>query len=177
MTAKVFLSANEVAHDSFLLAHKIFTSGYRPDAIIALWRGGSPIGIVVHEFMAFKGVDCYHSIVKCTSYTGIGTSGAPVVESIDHVRKRLTSNSKVLVVDDIFDTGRTAACMLEELHKTTPHVRFAVPYYKPSKNTTVIEPDYYVRATDSWLVFPHELSGLSAEEIRRKDPFVHSLLY
>jgi hypothetical protein len=43
-------------------------------------------------------------------------------------------------------------------------------YYKPSRNRTALPPDYYVTATEDWLVFPHELKGLTHEEIRRFKP-------
>jgi hypothetical protein len=52
-----------------------------------------------------------------------------------------------------------------------------MPYYKPSRNTTTFAPDYYVRETDHWLVFPHELMDLTPDEIRTKDPFLHDLLF
>ena len=44
-------------------------------------------------------------------------------------------------------------------------MRVATPWYKPAKNVTDITPDYYVHETDAWLVFPHELVGLTPEEI------------
>jgi hypothetical protein len=177
MIAKTYLSANDVTRDSFLLARRIFDSGFRPDALIALWRGGSPVGIAVQEFLRVKGVDCYHTVVKCTSYTGIGMAGTPAIENMDYVRAVLRPDSRVLVVDDIFDSGATARCIKAELNKTTPHVRFAMPYFKPSHNVTTFAPDYYVRETDHWLVFPHELMDLTPDEIRAKDPFLYDLLF
>jgi hypothetical protein len=45
-------------------------------------------------------------------------------------------------------------------------VKVACPWYKPSRNMTDITPDFYVHATDKWLVFPHEMQGLTLEEIR-----------
>ena len=177
MTAKKYLTANEITHDSFELAHEIYRNGFIPDAIIALWRGGSPIGIAVHEYMKMKGVKCYHTVVKCTSYTGIETSGTPEIENIDFVMKHVGRDANVLVVDDIFDTGRTAACMKSVLGKISSNVKIATLYFKPSRNTTDFEPDFFVRKTDAWIVFPHELEGLSREEIRAKDPFIHDLLF
>ncbi len=177
MPPKTYLSSNEVTRDSFLLANIIWSSGFRPDAIIALWRGGSPVGIAVQEFLRMKGVDCYHTIVKCSSYTGIEASHEPVVENMGYVRAVLRPNGKVLVVDDIFDTGSTARRVKLELATTTADVRFATLYFKPSRNSTPFKPDYYVRETDRWLVFPHELMDLTPDEILEKDPFVHGLLF
>jgi hypothetical protein len=46
------------------------------------------------------------------------------------------------------------------------NMKVATPWYKPTKNVTDITPDYYVHETDAWLVFPHELVGLTQQEIR-----------
>jgi len=46
-------------------------------------------------------------------------------------------------------------------------VKLATLYYKPKHNVTDIEPDYFLYKTDKWLVFPHELIGLSHEEIMK----------
>ena len=41
-------------------------------------------------------------------------------------------------------------------------------YYKPLRNETAIKPDYWQVESDDWIVFPHELEGLTEEEIREK---------
>ena len=177
MPPKTYLFANDITRDSFVLARNIYDSGFRPDAVLALWRGGTPIGIAIQEFLKVKGVKCYHTAVKCTSYTGIEESGEPVVENIESVMRNIGPDTKVLVVDDIFDTGRTAKCMRDVLTRRTPYVRIATLYFKPSRNTTDMVPDYYVHSTDKWIVFPHEIDGLTEDEIREKDAFLHHLLF
>ena len=178
MTAipKTYLTANDVTRDSFLLAHKVFASGFRPDAVIAIWRGGTPVGVVVQEYLQMRGISCYHTAVKITSYTGIGTHAEPALENMDSVRAQLKPDGGILVVDDIFDSGKTAEAIHRLLRPITPSIRFAMPYYKPANNTTNLTPDYFIREIDSWLVFPHELLGLSPEELRVKDPFIAALL-
>jgi hypoxanthine phosphoribosyltransferase len=173
---KTYLTANDVTRDSFLLAHEVFISGFRPEAVIALWRGGTPVGIVVQEYLQARGIICYHTAVKITSYTGIGAHSPPVLENMDHVRAQLKPGGSVLIVDDIFDSGKTAEAILHLLRPITANIRFAMPYYKPSNNKTRLTPDYFIRETDSWLVFPHELFGLTPDEIRAKDLFIASLL-
>ena len=49
---------------------------------------------------------------------------------------------------------------------TPTDMRIACPWYKPQNNKTDIVPDYYINQSDEWLVFPHEIAGLSEEEIR-----------
>lgn len=54
-------------------------------------------------------------------------------------------------------------------------IRIATVYYKPSRNRSSLTPDYYVRSTDQWLVFPHEVQGLTREEILKHKPVDESL--
>ena len=49
-------------------------------------------------------------------------------------------------------------------------IKVATPWYKPDRNMTDIVPDFFIHETDQWLVFPHELSGLSDEEIASAKP-------
>lgn len=176
MSDKVYLDSNGLTRDSFVLARKVFDSGFVPDLILAIWRGGTPVGIAVHEFLKYQGRDCYHTVVKTCSYTGIGEHGEPEVENLDYVMARLTPESRVLIVDDVFDSGRTAKTLKRLITQRTAFLRFAMLYYKPMRNETNFVPDYFVEETDRWLVFPHELMGLTLDEIREKKPFVYALL-
>ena len=65
MNDKLFISAESLLKDSFKLASKVLSSGYRPTFIIALWRGGAPIGIAVQEFLAVHGIETDNTV----SYT------------------------------------------------------------------------------------------------------------
>ena len=54
----------------------------------------------------------------------------------------------------------------EKARKNIPHeIKMAMPWYKPERNIIGIEPDYFIHKTDDWLVFPHEMDGLTEEEI------------
>ena len=56
MPTKVYLSANEFLLDSFRLGKLVLDSGWRPDVLIALWRGGTPVGVAVHELLLYRGI-------------------------------------------------------------------------------------------------------------------------
>ena len=71
MSEKEFISPTDLIRDSFALAKQIYDSGYRPDVLLVLWRGGTPVGVVVHEYLLFKNIRTYHTAVKATSYSGI----------------------------------------------------------------------------------------------------------
>jgi hypoxanthine phosphoribosyltransferase len=81
MESKVYLDAQTYLRDGWRLARQILDSGWRPDVLLALWRGGAAVGAAVHEFLKVKGLSLRHMPVKCASYTGIGQSQTEVVFS------------------------------------------------------------------------------------------------
>lgn len=167
---KVYISADSLVREAFRLARKIYDTGYRPDAMVVLWRGGTPVGIVLHEYFMFRGIDTYHTVVKASSYKGIGKRTEVVVEHLPALASSLPDNAKVLVIDDIFDSGCTLKKMKTELEQHCSEIKTATLYYKHGFNQTDIEPDFYGCSTQDWIVFPHEICGLSLDEIAEKDP-------
>ena len=115
-------------------------------------------------------------MVKAESYTGIGKRIEPRIEGLELILEQIGSNQAVLVVDDIFDTGCTLLRVCEQLRARTQIVKTAILYYKPACNRTSCEPDFYLWTTDRWIVFPHELAGLTMDEIRQKDDSLPELL-
>lgn len=169
---KTFISANQLLRDSYALALLMLRSGYRPDLIAGIWRGGTPVAIAVHEVCEFAGLSCEHLAIRTASYSGIDQRQSVVVEGLDYLARKCGPHTRLLLVDDVFDSGQSMAAVLDEmlLHCTShmPEVRIAVPYYKPTHNTTNRIPDFYLHESTDWLVFPHELCGLNPEELRQK---------
>ncbi len=176
MADKLFIRADDQVRDSFMLAKQIYDSGFLPDALIVLWRGGTPIGVVIHEYLEYMGIVTYHTAIKVTTYTGIGQRKEPRIEHFDRLFEYLDTNSRVLIVDDIFDSGSTMRKVVDELKPRVQEIRVATLYYKEEANVSGLVPDYYQRKTESWIVFPHELVDLTPAEIRAKDSFVADLL-
>ena len=176
MIEKEFLRADDLVRDSFSLAKRIYDSGFVPDVLLVLWRGGTPVGIVIHEFLLYKGIDTYHTALKVESYVGIGDRVEPRIEYLESLLENVTSESRVLVIDDIFDSGSTMKHVTELLAPSVSEIKIATLYYKKDANTTDITPDFYSRKTDRWIVFPHELVGLSEREIQAKDSVIADLL-
>ncbi len=177
MSQKIYLSAHELLLDSFRLGKLVLDSGWRPDVLIALWRGGTPVGMAVHELLLYRGIPTLHMAVKCQSYQGIGRRGEVVFENAEALLAQIQPQHRVLVVDDIFDSGSTARAALRLLTPRAADVRLATLYWKPNANVTDLRPHYHVRETDAWIVFPHELEGLTPEEIQQKDAQLHHLLF
>lgn len=173
---KVYINAQDFLRDAWRLARLVLDSGWRPDWLIALWRGGTPAGAAVHEFLKCHGVKLRHAAVKCFSYTGIAQSESTVkFEFAEEVFAAIRPGERVLVVDDVFDTGRSAAAVRERLDALGAEMRLGCVYYKPGNNVTSGSPDWYAAIRDQWIVFPHEIDGLTREEVAKKDPVLANL--
>lgn len=182
MDTKTYLDANELLELSFALANQIIESGFVPTHIVGIWRGGSPIGIAVQELLEYRGITTDHIAIRTSSYTGIGQQARQVkVYGLGYLIDTLNAEDRMLVVDDVFDTGKSVEAFLNELQarcrRNTPEtIRIATVFYKPSKNTTDLTPDFYMRETEDWLVFPHEIDGLRPEEIAQHKPSAREIL-
>ena len=168
---KTYITADELVHDSFKLGVQIHNSGFKPDFIVGVWRGGTPVGIAIQEILAYLGNDSDHIAIRTSSYYGLNKQSKEVrVHGIDYLVSNMNAEDKLLIVDDVFDSGRSIKAILDTLNekarKNIPHdIKMAMPWYKPERNIIGIEPDYFIHKTDDWLVFPHEMDGLTEEEI------------
>lgn len=182
MAKKQYLSAQGLLEDSFRLGAEVLNSGFRPTFMIAVWRGGVPMGIAVQEFLDYHGVATDNIAIRTASYSGIDKQSREVsVLGLDYLIKHITHEDALLIVDDVFDTGRSIEAIIQELRQrarlnTPEDIRVAVPYYKPSRNETNRIPDYYLYETDAWLKYPHSLEGLTVEEIRDNRPELYAVL-
>ena len=178
---KLFIQADELLRDSFKLAWQVFESGYRPNYIIGVWRGGAPVGIAVQEFLDVLNVPSDHIAIRTSHYKSMNERDASVqVYGLNYIIKKVEAEDSLLIVDDVHDTGISIQQIVSDIEKAckknTPEIRVATPYFKPSKNKTDRKPDYYLHETDKWLVFPHELEGLSLSEIKANKPEVSDLI-
>ena len=100
---------------------------------------------------------------------------------MDYIVENINADDNVLSVDDVFDSGRSIEAIFNSLAAKTRgnmpnNIKIACPWYKPDRNQTTRTPDDYVNMTDEWLVFPHELKGLSLEELAVGKPYIADLL-
>ena len=181
MTDKHYIGADELLQDSFRLGLEVFKSGFRPDFIVGVWRGGTPVGIAVQEILHVCGIHTDHISIRTSSYEGIGQRGKEVqVHGLDYIIKNINAEDSLLIVDDVFDTGLSVLAILEALKEksrlnTPKDIRIATPWFKPKNNKTSLIPHYFLKESENWLVFPHELDGLSRQEIRDNKPEVKAL--
>ncbi len=178
---KDFLSYQTVRNNAIKLADRIFKQGFVPDVIYVSLRGGAYMGNVISEYFKLVRKDrrpTYYAAVVARSYRDVGEQDKVRVDGWTYDPEYLRSGDKVLLVDDIFDTGRTVNHLVEIImDKGIPRqdVRVAVHDYKLRRYLSrqlPVQPDYYCRfhelATpeqDFWIHYlSHELVGLSEEE-------------
>lgn len=173
---KLFISADQLLRDSMELARRVVASGMRPTFLVAMWRGGAPIGITVQEVLEYHSIRADHIAIRTSYYSGIDVQHKTVrVHATDYLVSRLEAEDELLIVDDVFDSGRSIEAVIEELtrrcRRNLPEkIRIATVYYKPERRRTSLVPDFYVHETSRWLVFPHEIQGLTREEILANKP-------
>lgn len=184
---KRFIEEEELLEEGFRLAVEIFDSGFRPDFIVGIWRGGSTVGIYVQECLQYLGVKTDHIAIR-TSYRGQPSYGELIdnperirVHGLQYLFENLDREDKLLIVDDVLSSGYNIEAVVQRLERKCKRnmpdeVRVAVPYYKPSKNLSGRTPDYFLHTTDDWLVLPYELQGLTGEEISQFKPEVRAMI-
>ncbi len=174
--------------DSFKLGVQIFQSDFKPTFIVGLWRGGSTVGIYVQECLQTLGVETNHISIR-TSYEGLSAYAQALndpkrtirVHGTQYLIEELSTDDHLLIVDDVFSTGRNVEAVIERLEKRLKrnmpkHVKVAALWYRPEARQTGRVPDYFEHETSDWLVLPYELTGLTDEELKTHKPLVHELL-
>ena len=130
------------------LAEKIQEDNFKPDVIVGVSRGGWPPARVMSDLLENPEI----ANVKAEFYLEVArTKEQPVITQPVSVSVR---GKRVLVMDDVADTGKSLRLVQRHLkEKGATEVKIATIYYKP---WSVVIPDYYERATSSWIVFPWE---------------------
>ena len=101
---KHYITSKELLEDSFKLANKVFRDGFRPQFIIGIWRGGSPIGIAVQEYFDFKKVKTDHIAVRTSSYYGVNQQSKEIkVHGLHYIIENANADDGLLIVDDVFE--------------------------------------------------------------------------
>ncbi len=175
---KIYIDAQQLLEDSFRLAKAIYDSNWHPNHLLAIWRGGTPIGIAIHEYFRYLDKEVHDGVVQVRSYAGVGKRQCEVrISDISEFANGLSRDGKLLIVDDVWETGHTVNLLLQKLKKTAgtdmpPEIRVACPWYKPSHSQYRSKPDFYLHTTTDWLVFPHELQDLGRQELEAHKPAI-----
>ncbi len=188
MTKKRFIAEEDLLNDSFRLGVRIFNSGFRPNVVVGLWRGGSTVGIYVQECLQYLGVETDHIAIR-TSYSGLTDYPEMVKNPAQRIRvhgtqyllETLNADDRLLLVDDVYGSGKTlevvTSRLRQRLKRNMPEdTRTATIWTRTDEHSGRRRPDYSLRKTSSWLVLPYELTGLTIQELREHKPIVADLL-
>lgn len=129
------------------LAQTVADSGFRPDVVLGIARGGLiPAGSLAYA------LDCKNLFtMNVEFYTGVGTTLESPVMLPPLLDANELDDMSVLVVDDVADSGRTLELVYDFCRGHVAEVRTAVLYEKPR---SVIKTDYAWKHTDDWINFP-----------------------
>lgn len=147
------LSWNEFSKYCWQLERKITSSRQNFDRIVCVSRGGLVISRILSDLLSLP-----ISNLTIVSYGGIDQAGEPkIVEDINVDIK----NEAVLLIDEICDTGSTFKKAVAHLNqKGALLVNSGCPFLKPKSDFT---PNFWVRKTQKWLIFPYEIKETVTE--------------
>jgi hypoxanthine phosphoribosyltransferase len=134
------------------LAQTIADDGFRPDAIVAIARGGLPLAGALGYALDVKMLGS----LNVEFYTGVEERLDEPIVLPPTLDQAALAGKRVLLADDVADSGRTLALVLRLLQSGGGEVRTVCLYAKPG---TVIEPHYVWRHTDRWIMFPWSSQG------------------
>jgi hypoxanthine phosphoribosyltransferase len=179
---KEFLPYDTVRNDALLLAHKMYQEdGFIPDVIYSSLRGGAYMANVISEYYKVALTDhkpVLYAAVVARSYSDIRQHDAVRVDGWTYPPEHLRLGDKIMLVDDIFDSGRTLNYLVSIfLEKGIPRedIKVVVHDYKQFtyREQQPVQPDYWCRkfvisqpSEDRWINYmSHELVGLTQEEL------------
>ncbi|MDQ1596928.1 MAG: uncharacterized protein QOI70_352 [Microbacteriaceae bacterium] len=144
---RVILEWDEFGEASRELARMVYSSGFRPDVVVAIARGGLLLAGSIAYALDVKSCGA----LNVEFYTGIDERLDEPVLLPPMLDEPAIAGKRVLLVDDVSDSGRTLAMVLGILQRTGADVRTVCLYSKPA---TVLEPDYVWKKTSQWIAFP-----------------------
>jgi len=149
------LSLEDIGRLSAKLARKVRASGYKPDLLLGIARGGwVPARLLSDKLNNYNVAN-----MRVEFYVAPGrTAKKAIVTQRPSVGLR---GKKVLVIDDVADTGHSLVAAMKLIRRLKPkEVRVATLHYKPH---SIFKPDYYVATTSKWIIYPWEV-----EEFKRQ---------
>ena len=130
------------------LARRVKDSGFRPDLIIGVSRGGWAPALIMSDLLE----NANTASIRIEFYLAPGvTARKPVISQAIMVPVK---GVNVLVVDDVSDTGESLKVAVEHLDVCgAKAIKTATLYYKPQ---SIFKPDFFIVETEQWIIFPWE---------------------
>lgn len=152
MEAVVDGAREELDYATFGLAvrevsQQVVDSGYEPDWIVAIARGGLLIGGAVSYALSCKNI----GVVNVEFYSDVDERLEVPIMLPPALNLADLADTRLLIVDDVADTGETLKLVVETCAPVVREIRSLVIYEKPR---SLIRPDYAWKQTDEWINFP-----------------------
>jgi hypoxanthine phosphoribosyltransferase len=130
------------------LANQIRKAGFKLDIIVGIARGGWPPARIMSDLLENPEL----ANVKAEFYLSVAeTKGEPIITQPVSVSVK---GKRVLIVDDVADSGKSLALVREHLkEKGAKDIKIATIYYKP---WSIVTPDWFEKKTKHWIIFPWE---------------------
>lgn len=146
-TAHETFSWHEFGDAARELAGDVLRSGFRPDVVVAIARGGLLLAGAIAYALDVKSCGA----LNVEFYTGVDARLPEPVVLAPMLDQDSLAGKRVLIVDDVSDSGRTLAMVVALIAATGADAKSVCLYSKPG---TVLEPDFVWRSTDRWIDFP-----------------------
>jgi len=158
---------NQIYNMLLNLAEKIRRNGFKPDIIVGVSRGGWPPARVLSDLLHNPNL----ANVRAEFYLGVAeTKGEP---TLTQPVSMATASKKVLVVDEVVDTGKSLKLVREHIiEQGAAEVKIATVYCKP---WSIVKPDYCEKETSRWIVFPWEIKETVQKIVKRYKEKVTSI--
>ena len=197
---KEFLPYDKVRNNALKLAAQIYRDGFIPDVIYCSLRGGAYMANIISEyFKILSKAKHFHPVlyagVVARSYSDVAKHTKVFIDGWTYPPENLRPGDKILLVDDIFDSGRTINCLVETLINSRGLPREDIKvvvhdykYFTYQKEQLPIQPDYYCRKFEinspdenRWIYYmSNELVGLTKDELNeyyyKDDPELKDVL-
>ncbi|MEM2896533.1 MAG: phosphoribosyltransferase [Candidatus Bathyarchaeia archaeon] len=141
------------------LTEKIKRSGFSPDVIVGVARGGWIPARLISDFLNNPNV----ASIRIQFYEEVGKTGLKPV--ITQPVSTSIKGKKVLAVDDVADTGESLKTLYSHLkEKGAAEIKIATLHVKPK---SAFQPDFYMKETSAWIIYPHERFEFIKEFVKK----------
>ena len=134
------------------LAHQIhdLPEAQRPDVILAISRGGLVPGAMLAYRLGIRDL----LIAVAEHYDADGRRPAPTIARMPPDES--LKGRSILIVDEVWESGRTLALVAERARAAGADVRTAVVHHKPGKSEVPGAPDFFAALADGWITYPYK---------------------
>lgn len=125
------------------------------DHLLVVTRGGMIPAALVSQLIGMRDI-----IVAAVMFYSGPDSRLPEPLFLQFPEDPLITGKRILVMDDVWDSGSTSVAVAERLRRAGAQPEVAVLHYKPGRSSfPANQPDYFVEETEDWIIYPWQRLG------------------